>query len=228
MQSPHPTAVGELGRSGQEQAAGGLDPSPAYVPHQHGNHRFPRTCLSSPSPLPTCAHTQGQGRGGSGLEEQGTKAGTVSARTQSQAMHDMPFCNTHRDVTPHPQPQGMVILFPLLVALLSHASSWKPPWIPSSSPLPLLGRGKATLHMLWKLTTFFMPSSELYKHDTHVQTQMHACACTHTQECTPPLAPLPASDAIILLSWQRGCEDTTLWGGDPVTLVLRQRPCLGS
>ena len=156
MQSPHPPAIGELGHSGQEQAAGGLDPSPTYMPHQHGNHRFPHTCLSSPSPLPICAHTQSQGRGGSGLEEQGTEAGMVSARTQSQAVHDMPFCNTHRDVTPYPQPQGMVILF---------RSSWPcltmpPPGSLPRFPQPVLSHclagGKAAPHVLWKLTKHFL------------------------------------------------------------------------
>lgn len=150
--SPPPCYQG----AGQEQAAVGLDPSPTYMPHQHGNHRFPHTCLSSPSPLPTCAHTQSQGRGGSGLEEQGTEAGMVSARTQSQVAHDMPFCNTHRDVTLHPQPQGMVILF---------RSSWPcltmpPPGSLPGFPHPVLSHclagGKAALHVLWKLTKHFL------------------------------------------------------------------------
>ena len=51
----------------------------------------------------------------------------------------------------------------------------------------------------------------------HKGTPVHAR--TH-KEHTLPLAPFPASDAIILLPWQHGCEDTSLWGDDPVTLIL--------
>ena len=52
----------------------------------------------------------------------------------------------------------------------------------------------------------------------HKCTPVHACI---HKERTPSLAPFPASDAIIPLPWQQGCEDTSLWGDDLVTLVLR-------
>ena len=115
---------------------------------------------------------------------------------------------------------------PLLVALLNHASSRKPPWIPPSSPLPPLSKRQSCTAYAVE-TNQTLSSCVQVNYTSMVLMCRHKCtpvhACTHKQS-TPPLAPLPASDAVIPLSWHHGCEDTSLWDDNQVTLVLPNVP----